>query len=111
MQITLIPQRRDDVLTLEKRGDTLVVSGDPLDFSGLPDGSILPSSAIDNPFVFGDVVRINGEVRISILLPRSSPNGVFDEAGNVLAPLVITNPGDGLLSLPIEPEMEAANAD
>lgn len=114
MKITLYPQRRDDELTLSLLGDRLTVSGDVLDLSGIPDGATVPMEAIDNPFICGPIERINGDLHVRLLLPRSSPFGVFDDAGTMRQPLEVTVTQDGDISLPVEPKAtqgEEANAD
>ena len=39
MNIIFLPMRRDDRLTLNRAGDTLIVNGTPFDFSSLPEGA------------------------------------------------------------------------
>lgn len=114
MKIILYPQRRDDELTLSLQGERLTVSGDVLDLSTIPDGATVPMEAIDNPFIAGPIERIDGELRISLLLPRSTPFGVFDETGKMRPPLEVTVTQDGDISLPVEPKSDQeaeANAD
>ncbi len=114
MKITLYPQRCDDKLTLALQGERLTVSSDVLDLSAIPDGATVPMEAIDNPFICGPIERIDGELSVSLLLPRAAPFGVFDEAGKMREPyeLIITQDGD--IALPVEPKAnqeEEANAD
>lgn len=95
MHITLIPQRRDDTLTITKTGDTLTINGTAYDFSVIPDGATLPASAVDCPFITGDIERINGVLRLSLLLPTGQN---ASHAANFPAPII--NPPDGTLELP-----------
>lgn len=95
MHITLIPQRRDDTLTVSKSGDTLTINGTPFDFSVIPDGATLPASAVDCEFITGNIERINGVLQISLILPHG-PNP--SQAVAFPAPLI--NPLDGVLELP-----------
>jgi len=114
MKITLYPQRRDDELTLSLHGEHLTVSGDVLDLSTIPDGATVPMEAIDNLFIAGPIERIDGELRVSLLLPQSSPFGVFDEAGMMRPPYDLVINQDGDISLPVEPKAkqeEQSNAD
>lgn len=86
MHITLTPSRREQSLTLEKAGDTLIFNGASLDFSGLPEGATLPRLAIDCPWIAGDVTRENGILHISLILPHgaSAPQEtLFPNAMNV----------------------------
>lgn len=95
MLIKLSPQRRDDTLTLSKRNDVLTINGERFDFRAVPEGAVLPASAIDCDFVVGDVTRLNGELIISLLLPcgpSASETACF--------PFDIINPPDGNVSLP-----------
>lgn len=114
MKLFLFPQRRDDELSLSTQGERLNVSGDVLDLSAIPDGATVPMAAIDNPFIASPIERINGELRISLVLPRSTPLGVFDEIGNARQPYELTVNGDGDIALPVEPKAKSedeANAD
>ncbi len=114
MKIILYPQRRDDNLTLSLQGERLTISGDVLDLSTIPDGATVPMAAIDNPFVCGPIERIDGELRVSLLLPRATPFGVFDKVGQIRQPIEITVMQDGDISLPVEPKAnqeEKSNAD
>lgn len=73
MRITFSPQRRDDKLIVSKDGDKLTINGDVYDFSVIPDGAMLPAEAIPGEFIVGPVIRINGEIEITLLLPHG-PN-------------------------------------
>lgn len=73
MRISFSPQRRDDVLEVTKQGDSLTINGEVFDFSVVPEGATLPSSAVPNEFVVGDITRIDGELQITLLLPHG-PN-------------------------------------
>ena len=95
MNITLIPQRRDDTLTASKSGDTLTINGLAYDFSVIPDGATLPASAVDCEFITGNIERINGVLQISLIIPNG-PN----PSQAVAFPAPIINPADGVLELP-----------
>nr|WP_313011591.1 hypothetical protein [Brucella intermedia] len=73
MEIIFSPQRSDDRLEIVKNGDVLILNGDELDFSDLPDGGEYPPEAIDNPFVIGGGSRMNGTIRLTVILPYSNP--------------------------------------
>lgn len=95
MIIKLCPQRRDDSLVVSKRSDVLTINGERFDFRELPEGAVLPSSAVDCDFVLGDITRVGGDLVITLLLPcgpeaTDSANFPFD----------IVNPPDGNVSLP-----------
>lgn len=95
MHINLIPQRRDDALSVSTQGDTLTINGAAFDFSIIPEGATLPASAVDCEFVTGTVERINGVLHISLILPHG-PN----PSQAVAFPEPIINPADGVLELP-----------
>ena len=95
MNITLVPQRRDDTLVVSKSGDTLTINGTAYDFSVIPEGATLPASATDCPLLTGKIERIGGVLRLSLILPHG-PNP--SQAVAFPAPLV--NPADGVLELP-----------
>lgn len=95
MQITLIPQRRDDKLVVSKSGDTLTINGIAYDFSVIHEGATLPASAVDCTYITGNVERINGVLQISLVLPHG-PN----PSQAVAFPEPLINPADGVLELP-----------
>ncbi|MDH0126692.1 hypothetical protein N7376_22200 [Brucella intermedia GD04153] len=92
-KISFSPQYSDAVLSLEKRGNVLIVNGDELDFSDLTDGGEYPPEAIDNPSVVGGVERVGGEIRLTIILPYMMP-------GHFETPPPITVINDGPIDLP-----------
>ncbi len=106
MIITLVPQRRDGSLSLEKHGDTLTINGEAFDFAPLPDGGTLPASAIASDFVVGDVRRVDGLLSITLVLPHG-PNP--SEA--VAFPEPIEWPADGVIAVPFDPEPEPEEFD
>ena len=99
MRILLSPQRRDGALTLSRQDDALIVNGDRLDFSAIPDGATLPRGAIDSEWIAGDVHRIGGELHVTLLLPHGdSPSQA------VAYPAPIAPTGNGPIALPHGPE-------
>lgn len=95
MRIKLCPQRRDDELIVSKRSDVLTINGERFDFRSIPEGAVLPASAVNCDFVVGDVTRLRGELIITLLLP-CGPSAT--DAANF--PFDIVNPPDGNVSLP-----------
>lgn len=70
MNITFIPQRRDDTLDLEVNGDTLTINGEAFDFSGVPVGATLPREAIACDVIAGPVERDgSGVLTVPVILP------------------------------------------
>lgn len=96
MKIHFKPQRRDDSLELIKQGETVIINGCSFDFSVIPEGATLPSSAVDCEWITGDVERINGALHITLLLPHGPE---ASEAARF--PQTIINPADGPVELPV----------
>jgi len=90
MRISFSPQRRDDALTLARSGDTLVVNGDAVDLSVVPDGATLPADAIDSDWIVGKVERIGGVLHLTLILPHG-PNP--SQAVAFPEPISVTNNG------------------
>lgn len=95
MKITLAPQRRDDTLTLSKSGDILTVNGEDFDFSGVADGTDLARDAVACEWLASDVVRQDGDLLLSLILPHRA-----DAPEEILypAPLIVLD--DGPIALP-----------
>ena len=95
MKVTLSPQRRDDIVTFQKSGDTLLVNGEAFDFSKLEDGDVLPREAIKSEWFSGDVTRVDGELWLSLILPNPWN---YSQAQAFPAPVLASK--DGLIELP-----------
>lgn len=95
MIIKFSPSRCDETLKVSKRGDVLTINGERFDFRGIPEGAVLPTSAVDCRFVIGDIPRVNGELTITLLLP-CGPDAT--DAANY--PFDIVSPPDGTVSIP-----------
>jgi len=95
MRITLSPQVRGDTLNVVRHGDALTINGRVFDFSPLPDGATLPAEAIDCEYIAGPVERVDGQLRLTLLLPITSN---ASEAARFPEPII--DPADGPLELP-----------
>ena len=95
MHIDFSPQVRDDKIFVARMGDTLAINGTEYDFTDLPEGGVLPASAVGCEFVIGNVTRIAGSIRITILLPIPA-----DAPTEACFPQPIINPPDGRIQLP-----------
>jgi len=69
MQIIFSPVRKDTVLQLERRGDTLMVNDALFDFSDLEEGD---AREVESDWVIGPVVRHAGMLRIMLLLSHGA---------------------------------------
>ncbi|KKB86477.1 hypothetical protein VW29_02685 [Devosia limi DSM 17137] len=97
MRISFSPQRRDDALTVHKRGDVLTINGEVFDFSELPNGGTLPADAINSQWIVGDVVRGNGGVSLTLLLPHGA-----NPSEAVAFPAILVNPANGNVPVPFD---------
>ena len=75
MLITFHPQRSDKKQVLSKTGDALCINGETFDFADVPEGGMLPATAIKSEFIGGPVTREDGTVRVHILLPHPASAG------------------------------------
>lgn len=108
MKISFSPKRMDDPLALLVSGDTLVVNEVGYDFSGIPEGATLLREAVDCLWLASDVDRIDGEIRLTLILPHGPgadegdlhPQPVTVTAGAVgLVPLADPAAFDGAIDL------------
>lgn len=95
MRINLSPQIRHDALEVFKAGDKLTINGEVFDFTQLPEGAVLPASAVDCEFIIGDLRRQDGELHLTMLLPIGS-----DAGHEACFPEPIVNQEDGLIKFP-----------
>lgn len=109
MRINLSPMRplpgQDETLTIIKTGDMLTVNGEAFDLSGIPEGGTLPAGVVPCEWISGAIERVNGELRLTLVLPHG-PNP--SEAVAFPAPLI--DPPDGDLVLPRD-HAEAENVE
>jgi hypothetical protein len=96
MIINLTPMRRDDRPEVHRAGDVLTVDGVAYDFGPLPEGAVLPRSAVACDWLASDVTRAGGVIRLTLLLPYSHP----DAPAAVRFPKPITLMDDGPVALP-----------
>ncbi len=95
MQITLIPQRRDDLLTISKDGDTLIINGEPFDLQAISEGATLPCAAVSCAWLVSDIERLNGVLHLSLILPHGA-----NAPQETLFPATLTISADGAIPLP-----------
>lgn len=69
MLIKFSPFSSDERLIVDREGDVLYVNGEVFDFTPLEEGSTLPAEAIDSKWFFGEVIRDNGLLTITLRLP------------------------------------------
>lgn len=100
MKILFSPQRRDDVLALEKiEDDVLSVNGNLFDFSTLNEGDTIPADEIPCDWIVGSVSRIGGVIHVTVILPHG-PNPSRDLA--FPQPIFISN--NGHIMIPSDPD-------
>lgn len=95
MQVSFIPQRRADSLSLSVSGDTLIINDEPFDLSGIPEGATLPRAAVACSWLASDIERINGVLQLTLILPHGA-----DAPPQTLFPQPITITADGPVLLP-----------
>jgi hypothetical protein len=95
MQITFSPTRRDTPMALSRSGDTLTINGEVFDFSPLPEGATLPPEAIASDWFAGPVERVDGALRLTLVLPHGAN---APEETRFPAPVAMT--GDGPVPMP-----------
>lgn len=95
MNIILVPQRRDDTLTIYKSGDVLVINGEAFDFARVGEGDTLPVTAISSEWFVSDVERVDGELILSVLLPNP-----WNYSQEQAFPKPLINVPDGIVELP-----------
>lgn len=104
MRISFSPQRRDDVLAIEKtNGDRLRINGELFNFNPMEEGDTIHEVPCE--WVVGPVERIDGEIHLTLILPHgASPSAA------VAFPETITVTEDGPIAVPVD-EVEQADVD
>lgn len=83
-------------LTLHRTGEVLTINGADLDLSVLPEGAILPASAVGCDWLAGPIRRLEGVLHLTLILPHGAEAPV---EARFPAPLDID--GDGPVALPV----------
>lgn len=86
MQITLIPQRRDDDLILSRRGDALLINGTAYDLTPLPEGATLPRQAVACEWLASDIVRVDGQIVLALLSPYGTDRAADPPTVSTITP-------------------------
>lgn len=95
MHITLLPTRLETELTLHRAGETLTINGKVCDFSHVAEGACLPSGTFGCDHLVSEVTRINGVLRLAVILPHAA-----DAPGETLFPAALALTEDGPVALP-----------
>ena len=88
--------RSDELLTIIKQNDTIIINNTSYDLTQLPEGATLPRKAIDCKWIVSDVNRVNGEIELTILLPHGA-----NASHEARFPEPIVKNDDGQVVLPI----------
>lgn len=72
MHIRFSPMRRDDRLEASVSGDVLTINGEAFDFSAIAEGTSLPREAVTCDWLASDVERIDGQIRLALILPHGA---------------------------------------
>lgn len=84
-------------MSVSREGETLIVSGVSFDLSPLSEGSVLPAEAISSEWFEGELVRIEGQLHLTLRLPVP-PNA----KGSVSFPDPVRVTKDGPVRLPTD---------
>lgn len=95
MHITFSPCGGMPPITLAREGDTLIINGEVVDFSGLADGGVLPAEDVSSTHLVGDVRRKDGVLHLTLILPHG-PNA--PEETRFPAPITVED--DGPVEIP-----------
>lgn len=72
MKITFSPIRHNTRLSIEKKGETLVLNDVPCDFSGIADGEERAAEDFGTVFLADVVRRVDGTLHLTLLLPHGA---------------------------------------
>lgn len=95
MIINLSPIRSDEELSVIKQGATLILNGEPFDFTNIGDGDTLPLEAIESTWFAEAVIKTGDTIEVTLRLPlpaNFSPEQAF--------PVPLLNVPDGVVQLP-----------
>jgi hypothetical protein len=94
MQIAFSPVMTEGTLALHRAGGVLAVNGLAFDLTGLPEGATLPRAAVGCPWLAGDVTRLDGALRLTLILPHG------DDAPETVRFPAVVEPADGPILAP-----------
>ena len=95
MHIELNMVRSDDLLSVERDGEAIVINGQRLDLSTMSEGDVLPLRAIDCRWIGGPITKVGGALRLTLLCPHGPV-----APGEVISGDTIVADADGPVALP-----------
>lgn len=102
MNIKLSPQFGwTERLTISKEGHVLTLNDVTFDFTQMPEGSTLPSGAIESAFFVSGIEMTNNEMNFTLLMPLTENGSRYTE--DQLFPKDLLNVQDGVIVLPDTP--------
>lgn len=72
MKFKFSPMRANTPLEGSVQGDLLTLNGQVLDFSEIAEGSMVPFTSFDCPWLASDVVRSDGEICVTLIIPHGA---------------------------------------
>lgn len=72
MKITLIPQRNETEMQLERHADALIINGMVLDLAGVTEGAPRAAEDLGCGWLTGAIERVDGELNLSLILPHGA---------------------------------------
>ncbi|MNH11680.1 tail fiber assembly protein [Pseudomonas putida] len=100
MIIKLTPQEMypPQQLAVWKNGEQLNINGLAIDLANLAEGSILPATAINSPWLAAPIERVGGELVLTLYLPNGPDSTEAERFPNDLVDVA-----DGLVEMPGKP--------
>lgn len=70
VKITFSPVEGLPPTDITVEGDMLTIDGRLHDFTDLAEGDVLTMESVNDPMVVSDVMRVNGEIVVTVILPH-----------------------------------------
>lgn len=102
MKIFLSPVRSDAQLFVSVKKNTISINDTQFDFNSINEGDKIPVSEVGSKWIVSDVIRINGEIQLTLILPHGAK-----PPKETLFPKPIIVQTDGVIHLP-EPNLPSA---
>lgn len=106
MKINFVPQRREERLSVEVRGDKIRINGELFNFGPVKEGDVIERGSAPCEWIASEVTRKDGEVELTLILPFRY--GAGEDATNP-APVFIMS--DGPVFIPGQEEEVSENVD
>lgn len=106
MRISFVPQRREERLSVEVKGDKIRINGSLLNFGPVKEGDVIERGSVPCEWIASEVTRKDGEIELTLILPFR-----YGAGKDVTNPAPVFVMSEGAVFIPGQEEEVSENVD